>query len=196
MYTDKLLKEFCLLNQIKLQTSPPYHHASNGLAERAVQTIMDKTRTIMLANYAPVKYWEEAISTAVYLLNRIPLKKLNWKTPFQLVYNEIPDISHLVPFYSKGVYHVTKDEVKNVFSSRAIECWMVGYYELGKNQYYVLEKNGKITNRRNCVFDEIQKYQNDEIQRIEKNGSRQFKKSWVKCKNEVCLLKPIKKDMQ
>ena len=43
MYTDQLLKEFCLLNYIHLQTSPPYHHASNGLAERSVQTVMDKT---------------------------------------------------------------------------------------------------------------------------------------------------------
>jgi hypothetical protein len=40
---------------------------------------------------------------------------------------------------NKGVYHVTKDEAKNVFSSRGIEWWMVGYYELGKNQYYELE---------------------------------------------------------
>jgi hypothetical protein len=45
-------------------------HQINGLAERAVQTtIMDKTRTIMLADYTPIinKYWEEAISTAVHL---------------------------------------------------------------------------------------------------------------------------------
>jgi hypothetical protein len=156
MYLEKNLREWCLENKIEVQTSPPYHHASNGLAERTMQSIMDKARTLMTANNVPMMYWEQAVDTAVYLLNRIPLKKLNWKTPYEEVYEEVPDISHLVPFYSKGIYHLTSEERPNVFSDRGIEGKMVGYYPEGKNQYLILENSGKITNRRNVVFDEIQ----------------------------------------
>ena len=45
MLTEKELKNWCVSNGVKLQTSPPYHHASNSLAERGIQTIMDKTIT-------------------------------------------------------------------------------------------------------------------------------------------------------
>jgi hypothetical protein len=53
------------------------------------------------------------IYAAAYLLNRSPVKKLNWKTPYELIMKEKPDISHVVPFYSKGFYHLTKEERKN-----------------------------------------------------------------------------------
>ena len=64
-------------NGVKLQTSPPYHHASNVLAERGIQTIMNKTRTIMAQNKSPDCYWEEAVDTAAYLVNRTPVRKLS-----------------------------------------------------------------------------------------------------------------------
>ena len=34
---------------------------------------------------------------------------------------------------------------------------MVGYFEYGKNQYLVREKNGTIVNRRDVTFNEIPK---------------------------------------
>jgi hypothetical protein len=156
MYVAKDLKNWCLKNHIKLQTSPPYHHQSNGLAERSIQSIMDKTRTIMLQNFTPIKFWEEALETATYLLNILPIKKLNWKTPYEVIYNKIPDISHLVPFYSKGVFKLTNDERKDkAFGEKGSECKMLGYYKYGKNQYKVLDVNNKIVNRRDVIFNEI-----------------------------------------
>ena len=116
---------------------------------------MNKTITIMADNNAPEYYWEQAIDTAVYLLNRSPIKKLNWKTPFELIMKEKPDISHLVPFYSKGYYHLTKEERKNTLSQKAKECRMVGYYPYGKNQYKILVGVNSIINRRDVIFDEI-----------------------------------------
>jgi len=157
MFVANELKNWCIKNLVKLQTSPPYHHASNGVAERGIQTVMDKTRTIMSEHNAPDGYWEEAVDTAVYLLNRTPIKNINWKTPYEMLHGIIPDISHLVPFYSKGVYHLTKDERKNTLSKKGIECRMVGYNPYGKNQYRILllVPGNKILNRRDVVFNEI-----------------------------------------
>jgi transposase InsO family protein len=185
MFVDKDVKSWCLENKIKLQTSPPYHHESNGLAERTVQSIMDKTRTIMIENAAPANLWEEGVSTAVYLLNRIPLKKLNWKTPFELIFDQIPDISHLVPFYSEGVYHLTHPERKHSLSSKGIKCNMVGYFEYGKNQYLVREKNGTIVNRRDVTFNEIPKIteENDSIDEDDAENLKAIKENFTFDKN-------------
>jgi len=156
MFVEKELKKWCIQNQILLHTSPPYHHASNGMAERAIQTVMDKTITIMAEHQAPEGYWEEAVETAVYLLNRTPVKKIEWKTPYEALFNEIPDISHLVPFYSKGMYHLTKDERKNSLSQKSAECRMLGYNPYGKNQYKIIPLMGhQILNRRDVTFNEI-----------------------------------------
>jgi hypothetical protein len=168
MFVDKELKKFCLDNSIKLQTSPPYHHASNGMAERAIQTIMDKVITIMADHNAPQSYWEQAVGTAVYLLNRTPVKSLGWKTPYEVVFKEKPDISHLVPFYSKGQFHLTKPERKNSLSQRSKSCRMVGYYPYGKNQYNILLPDHSITNRRDATFNEVPSAtKNDEEKDIE-----------------------------
>ena len=62
------------------------------------------------------------IYAAAYLLNRSPVKKLNWKTPYELIMKEKPDISHIVlPFYSKRYYHLTKEERTNTLSQKAKE---------------------------------------------------------------------------
>jgi hypothetical protein len=174
MFTENELKKWCVKNGVNLQTSPPYHHASNGLAERAIQTVMDKTRTIMSQNDAPEGYWEEAVDTAIYLLNRTPVRKLNWKTPYEEIYKQVPDISHLVPFYSKGAYHLTKEERKNTLSPKAIECRMIGYNKYGKNQYKILLPFNKILNRRDVVFDEIVKEK--EVEEVSTDEGFKFSK--------------------
>ena len=44
-----------------------------------------------------------------------------------MVYNEKPDISNLVPFFSEGYYHKTKDERNSNLSFKSESCRMIGY---------------------------------------------------------------------
>ena len=106
---------------------------------------------------APQGYWEQAVHTVAYLLNRTPTLKNGWKTPYEIVYGRIPDISHLVPFYSPGIYHKTPEERKSSLSYKDDHCRMIGYNPRGKNQYKILLKTGAIINRRDVIFDEVSK---------------------------------------
>jgi hypothetical protein len=46
------------------------------------------------------------------LINRTHLTGHATKTPYELVYNTVPDVSHFVPFYAPGVCHVPVEERK------------------------------------------------------------------------------------
>jgi transposase InsO family protein len=56
---------------IERQKSEPYNQASNGKAERAIRTVMDLARTILLASGIPITFWGDAVLYARYILNRV-----------------------------------------------------------------------------------------------------------------------------
>ncbi|KAI5673173.1 hypothetical protein M9H77_13537 [Catharanthus roseus] len=56
----------------------------NGVAERMNRTIMDKVRCLMVSSGIPKPFWGEAVSTAVYLINRSPSTAINFKTPLEV----------------------------------------------------------------------------------------------------------------
>jgi hypothetical protein len=72
------------------------------------------------------------------------------------VYGEVPDTSHLVPFYSPGVCHVPKDERKSKsWHWKAMPCRMMGYSKSSKDTYTVLNPVvGGVKERRDCIFNE------------------------------------------
>ena len=41
------------------------------------------SRSMMKAKSMPVRFWGEAVTTAVFILNRAPTKALMGKTPFE-----------------------------------------------------------------------------------------------------------------
>ncbi len=47
-------------------------------------------------------YWGEALLTATYLYNRTPHLDLQFKTPYQMRYSILPDLSNLRKFGSKA----------------------------------------------------------------------------------------------
>jgi hypothetical protein len=141
-------------NNIKMQTSAPYVHWQNGFIEANIGKVMNKARTMMADGRVPKKFWAHAIVCACYLINRSPFGDSD-KTPYEIRFGEKPDISHLVPFYSVGVYHKTKDERKGPWDLRAQRCRMLGYDERAKNSYFVLDlKSNSILTRHDCIFDE------------------------------------------
>ena len=56
--------------------------------------MIDYARTLMMEKNAALKYWREAVSTAVYTLNRVQVKKGTNATPFELWYGHSPNVKN------------------------------------------------------------------------------------------------------
>jgi len=81
IFTSAEIKQFYVLNGIKHITSAPYHPASNGLAERAVQTFKSALKKLkngtletriqrFLFDYGITPHSTTGVSPASLLLNR------------------------------------------------------------------------------------------------------------------------------
>ena len=55
----------------------------NGMVELRNQTVVGIARCLLKARGVPVKFWGEAFTTAVYLMNRGTTKSVAGKTPYE-----------------------------------------------------------------------------------------------------------------
>ena len=76
----------------------PYSSQSNGLAERMIRIITEMGRCMIKASRLPQSLWAEAVSYAVYTRNRLPVRSLDGKTPYEMYYGFQPPITHLRTF--------------------------------------------------------------------------------------------------
>jgi len=106
---SKQVIDFLGRNGVTFHRSSPYAHHQNGLVESNIGHIMDTARTIMIDMKVPRSLWDYAVLHAVYVSNRMYRRELN-STPYQMFYGVVPDMSTVVPFYSPGVCHITKEE--------------------------------------------------------------------------------------
>ena len=63
------------------EVTSPYTPQHNGVVERRNRTILNMARSMMKGKGMPHYFWGEATSTAVYILNRCPTKRLQGYTP-------------------------------------------------------------------------------------------------------------------
>jgi len=59
------------------QRSCPSTQQQNGVAERKNHHLLDMVRTLLLESSVPPRFWCEALSTSVYLINPLPSPTLN-----------------------------------------------------------------------------------------------------------------------
>ena len=84
---------------IERQLAAPYAHQQNGKAKRAMQTLEGCSLTMLEAAGLPSTLWGEAVLTAAYLWNHTESAALPpGKTPYEMVNNKKPDLSHLRVF--------------------------------------------------------------------------------------------------
>jgi hypothetical protein len=159
-YKTKSISIWLADNNVASQHSQPYKHSQNGKVERDMYTLMNMARTMMSMYNTPQLYWSFAINTAAYVWNRTHISSRTGKTPYHSVHGTIPDISHLVPFYAPGVFHLSKGErnlqrINTGAEWRAEPCRMLGYDEEMKDGYIVLNtRTNAISCRCDCIFDE------------------------------------------
>jgi transposase InsO family protein len=91
-YTCEKFNKFCEDAGIEHQLTAPYTPQQNGVVERKNRTIMEMARCLLHDKGLPKKFWAEAANTAVFLLNRLPTKAVQKKTPFEAWHGSKPKL--------------------------------------------------------------------------------------------------------
>lgn len=107
-YVNESFKQFLCQKGIQHQMPIPYTPQQNGLAERSNRTVVEKARCLLVDAGLSKRFWTKVCSTAVYLINRSPAKKLLGQTLYEIWTNEKLDLSHLKVFGCKALAHVPK----------------------------------------------------------------------------------------
>jgi IS30 family transposase len=67
------------------QTSCPNTPPQNGVAERKNQHLLEVARSLMYTMNVLKFLWSEAVMTTTHLINRMPSRILNMKTPCEML---------------------------------------------------------------------------------------------------------------
>lgn len=76
----------------------PHTHHQNGVVERKHRHIVDLGLTLLSHASLPLKFWDHAFLTAVYLLNCLPTMSLNHNIPYTVLFNQNPNYKFLRVF--------------------------------------------------------------------------------------------------
>jgi transposase InsO family protein len=69
-FLSREFSEFLDTELIKGTTCPPHVHSLNGVAERAIRSIMERVRSNLVASQWPVSFWPYLVDHALDVLNR------------------------------------------------------------------------------------------------------------------------------
>ncbi len=133
-----------------LELTAHYTPEQNGVAERLNRTLVTMAKAMLFDSGLPQKFWAEAIATANYLRNRLPIGPDNI-TPEEAFTKEKPSIRHLRVFGCLA-YAYTPAETRQKLDPNSVKTVFVGYEETTR-QYRVYDpKKDKIIRSSNVEF--------------------------------------------
>ena len=149
LYISEVFKQYLKEKGTIQEITPPYTAQWNGIAERYNRTIMDKARCMLKAKSMDNRFWAEVVSTANFLKNRSPTKKLD-QTPEEKYSKQKPTFKNFRVFGSRVQF---KDNFpqKPKLASRSQEGAFVGYSEEAK-AYRIWTRGNNIALSRDVTF--------------------------------------------
>ncbi|EOY20321.1 Cysteine-rich RLK (RECEPTOR-like protein kinase) 8 [Theobroma cacao] len=125
-------------------------------------------RCWMLEKNMPKRFWAEAASTAVYLLNIIPTRAKQNITPYEAWYGTRPSVDHLRVFGSLCYQHIPEEQ-RDKLQPKAQIGVLIGY-SLKSKAYRIFQvESGRISVSRNVVFDENRSWNWEQSQAADSN---------------------------
>lgn len=152
-YTNEIFDKFCEEAGIEHQLTTPYTPQQNGVSERKNRSIMEMTRCMLHEKELPKKLWAEATNTAVFLLNRLPTRVLQKKTPFEAWFGYKPDLKNLRTFGCLCFSYVPQVK-RDKLDKKAEPGVFIGYSNSSKAYRIFQPQNGKILVSRDVKFME------------------------------------------
>jgi len=126
-FQNEKFEHFCEKHGIKHNFSAPGTPQQNGVVERKNSSLEELARTMLNENSLPKYFWADAVNIACYVLNRVLIKPILKKTPYELFKGRRPVLSHLKVFGCKCFILNNGKESLGKFDSKADEGVFLGY---------------------------------------------------------------------
>jgi hypothetical protein len=151
-FKSRELDSYLTKKGIVTRYSSPYTPEQNGSAEIINRILFNKVRALLISSNLPNNLWGEAILTATYLYNRTPNSSIDFKTPYYLKYNKIPNLDNIRIFGSL-VYYKEPSAFTKKLDSKATPYYLIGF--IGSNIYKICNpKTNKVITTRDCKIIE------------------------------------------
>lgn len=150
-FNSTRLADFCRLKGILQTSSAPYTPSLNGVAERAIRTLIEMCRAMLVQSKAPHRLFGEAIIYASYVLNVLPMKAGMTESRMDKWEGQIKQRHfHIKPFGCAA--WMLEPHPQNVkLESKGTLCILVGYeyksncYRLATLPNFVIIRSAHVT---------------------------------------------------
>src|SRR4051812_45106247 len=149
-------EKYCDKHGIDHNFSAPRTPQQNGVVERKNRVLEELARTMLNEGSLPKYFWDDAISTACYVLNRILIRPILNKTPYELLKGRKPNISHLHVFGCKCFVLNNVKENLGKFDAKADEGIFLGYaqsskaYRVYNKRLHIVEESVHVSFDESC----------------------------------------------
>ncbi|GKB71184.1 retrovirus-related pol polyprotein from transposon TNT 1-94 [Tanacetum coccineum] len=103
-----------------------YTPQQNRVVERKHRHFLETARALRLHAGLPKKFWGNFILAATYLINKMPMKQLVWKTPFEVIHGKPPSYEALKTIRCL-CYAASLGPNRDKFDPKGIRCVQRGY---------------------------------------------------------------------
>lgn len=123
------------------ETSCSQTPEQNGVAECKNRHILEVARTLLIGASVPKQFWADAVIHAIYLMNRMPSRTLDFHTPLEALAHHVP-LSSIVNltlriFGCVAYVHLHKNQ-RSKLDPCALRCVFLGFapYQKGYRCYH------------------------------------------------------------
>ena len=142
---------------ITYEASSAYTPQQNGHSERKGGILTIKARAMRIGANLPNYLWPWIYQAAGFIMNRTPMKKHNWKTPYEMIIQKKPNLSHMHIYGSKA-FPLDKSIPRNMkLQERAHIGFLLGYDSTNIFLIWIPSKR-KVIRTRDVIFMESAYY--------------------------------------
>jgi len=154
-FQNEKFSKFCEKIGILHNFSAPRTPQQNGVVERKNRSLEELARTMLSESSLPKYFWVDAVSTSCYVMNKVLIRLILKKTPYELFNGRKPNISHLKVFGCSCFVLNNGKENLGKFDEKVDHDIFIGY-SLNSHAYKVYNKRLMIVEESvHVVFDEV-----------------------------------------
>jgi histone deacetylase 1/2 len=135
------------------RVSCPHTHQQNGAIERKHRHLVETALALLAQSHVPLRFWDEAILTACFLINRMPSRVIKNQTPVTKLFHTPPDYNFL-RIFGCACWPNLRPYNHHKLSFRSKPCVFLGYSPLHRGYKCFDRATSRIYISRDVVFDE------------------------------------------